>query len=351
MNSRLLHVVVILLFSSFVFGQRGSSGAGSGGGGSAAPTFSTQPQNNQGAQLQVRITWQNERGVDDEIVHVQLLSATSTPIMDTYVNRDGQATFTSVFPGNYRLKVDGPSINETSTEVFNIGSLERSHMEWISVTPKNSPDAQAPASGEAMIAASDLNAPPKAKKELQKAMEEYSKGDLKKSEEHLRKAVEIYPKFARGWNNLGVVLMKEGDRPGAIDAWQKSVAADSKFPSGYLNLARVEMQDKKMPDAADYIAKAYACDPSNPDTLALRSSEELLTGQYDKALIDAQRAHEIGHTHAADVHLVAGEALIHMNKNADALKEYDTYLKESPDGPNTAKVRGAMAQLQAKLQH
>jgi len=350
MNSRLL--VVILLFSVLAFGQRGPAGSGPGStGGASGPTFSTQPQNNQGAQLQVRITWPNERSVDDEIVHVQLLSATNTPIMDTYANRDGQATFTSVVPGNYRLKIDGPDINEASTEVFNIGTLERSHSEWIAVTPKESAEKKASPDGEAMVAASDLNAPPKAKKELQKAMEEFGKSDLKKSEEHLRKAVEIYPKYARGWNNLGVVLMKEGDRPGAIDAWQKSIQADSKFPPGYLNMARIEMQNKKMSEAADYIAKAYACDPSSPDTLALRSSEELLTGQYDKALADAQRVHDMGRTHIADVHLVAGEALIHMNKNADALKEYETYLKENPDSPNAAKVREAMAQLQAGLRH
>lgn len=348
MNSRLLGVVALLLGSSLAFSQRGT-GVGAGPG-SGAPSFSTQPQNNQGAQLQVRVTWQNERTVDDEIIHVQLLSATNTPIMDTYANRDGQATFTSVVPGNYRLKVEGPNIKEVFTEVFNIGGLERSHMEWIAVTANTSAENKAP-EGEAMIAASDLNAPPKAKKELQKAMEEFAKLDMKKCEEHLRKAVEIYPKYARGWNNLGVVLMKEGDRPGAIDAWHKSIEADNKFPSGYLNMARVEMQDKKMPEAADYIAKAYACDPSNPDTLALRSSEELLTGQYDKALTDAQRVHDMGRTHVADVHLVAGEALIHMNKNADALKEYGTYLKENPDGPNAARVREAMAQIQAKLQH
>ena len=202
-----------------------------------------------------------------------------------------------------------------------------------------------------MISASELNVPPKAKKELEKGMEAFDKGDLKKSEEHLRKAVEIYPKYARGWNNLGVILMREGDRAGAIDAWQKSIAADSKFPSGYLNMARVEMKDKKMPEAADYIARAAACDPNNPDVLALRASEELLTGQFEKALADAQRVHGMPHAHLADVHLISAEALLHMNKNADALKEYEVYLKENPDSPNAAAVRTEMAQIQASLKN
>lgn len=349
MNSRLLCVAILL--SPFAFGQMPPGPGGHGpSGGTSQPVFSTQPQNNQGAQLQVRITWKNERSVDDEIIHVQLLSGGNTPILDTYTNRDGQAIFTSVVPGNFRLKIDGPNINTLETDVFQIVPLERTHMEWIAVTPKEPGENQA-SKGAAMVAASDLNAPPKAKKEMQKAMQEYGKSDMKKSEEHLRKAVEIYPQYARGWNTLGVVLMKEGNRPGAIDAWQKSIAADSKFPSGYLNMARIEMQDKKMPEAADYIAKAYACDPTSADILALRASEELLTGQYDKALTDAQFVHGLGQAHSPDVHLIAGEAFIHMNKNANALKEYEMYLKEDPDSPSAAKVREAMAQLQAKVQH
>ncbi len=351
MNSRLLTVFVVLLCASFAFGQKGPSGGTGTPPSNSQPTFNPQQQNNQGTTLQVRITWQNARSVEDEIVHVQLLSASNTPVTENFANHDGQAVFNSIVPGNYRLKVEGPGIETQYSEVFEIGGLERNHMEWVSVVAKESGEPKAPAGSEPMIATSDLKAPTKAKRELQKAMEEYDKSDMKKSEEHLRKAIEIYPQYARVWNTLGVVLMKEGDRAGAVDAWQKSIRADDKFPSGYLNMARVEMQDKKMPEAADYIAKAYACDPSNPDTLSLRSSQELLTGQYDKALSDAQRVHDMGRTHIADVHLIAGEALIHMNKLGDAVKEYTIYLKENPDSPSAAKVREAMAQMQARLQH
>ena len=254
-------------------------------------------------------------------------------------------------PGSFRLKIEGPDINTTYSQVFSIEGLERSHMEWISVTAKESAQNKVRDGAAPMIAISDLKAPSKAKKELQKGMEAFSKSDFKKSEEHVRKAIEIYPQYARGWNNLGVILIKEGDRAGAADAWHKSIDADSKFPSGYLNLARLEIQDKKMPEAADYIARAYACDPSNTDTVSLRASEELLTGQYDKALADAQHVHDMGGAHIADVHLIAGEALIHMNRLADALKEYEMYLKEDPDSPSAAKVREAMTQMQAKVQH
>jgi regulator of sirC expression with transglutaminase-like and TPR domain len=50
----------------------------------------------------------------------------------------------------------------------------------------------------------------------------------------------------------------------------------------------------------------------------------------------------------ADIHLIAGEALLHQNHSTEAIQEYELYLKEYPDSPNAAKVRTAMAQIQAK---
>jgi tetratricopeptide (TPR) repeat protein len=350
MSSRLLCLFVLLLCSPLAYNQRrpgsGTGGAGNTGGGQ--PNFSTIPQPSRGAQLQIRVTWGNSRSVDGEILHVQLLSSGNTPAMDTFANHEGTASFMGIAPGNYRVKIDGPNINETYSDAFEIGGMEQFHLESVSVKPKETVDNKN-LGATPMISASELNVPPKAKKEMEKGMQEFSKGDLKQSEEHLRKSVAIYPKYARGWNNLGVILMREGDKPGAIEAWQKSIAADSKFPSGYLNMARLEMKDKKMPEAADYIAKAVACDPNNPDALALRASEELFIGEYDKALADARRVHEIPHAQLADVHLIAAEALLHMDKNAEALKEYEIYLKENPDSPNAASVRTAMAQIQAKM--
>jgi tetratricopeptide (TPR) repeat protein len=301
----------------------------------------------QGAEVQVRLVWANDREVSDNSVHVQLLNSTNIPVQDTFADRDGNVWFHAVTPGSYHLKLDGPNIEDQTTDRFDIGYQERMHSEWVHLTPKKTAAENGIGQGP-MVSATELNCPPKARAEMEKGMEAFTKGDLKKAEERLRKAIEIYPKYARAWNNLGVVLMKANNEAGAREAWQKAIEADDKFASSYLNLARLAMREKKTAEAEAYIAKALAPDPNNPEALTLLAREELATQQYDKAISNAHRVHAVPHEHYPEVHLIAGEALLDENKGDEAFKEFDLYLKEDPDSPNAAQVRTAMAQIQAK---
>jgi len=81
------------------------------------------------------------------------------------------------------------------------------------------------------------------------------------------------------------------------------------------------------------------------------SEQQLLSGEYDKAIATARKVHSMPHEHLAQVHLICGDALQHQGKNAEALAEYELYLKEYPDSPQVAQVRAAMAQLQARVQN
>ena len=353
MKSHLLLVmVVVLAFCLPVLAQRPPAGGTSGNsGGSKAgmpsfnnPNFSTQQDT---SDLQVRIAWQQNERALDESVHVQLLNASNIPVQDTFSTRDGMVTFRAVSPGNYHLRLEGAPIQETVTDVFTINSRERMHMEWVHVMPKPNPQ-QASGPGGGLVSASELNVPSKAKSELDKGMEAFGKGDYKKAAEKLEKAIEIYPDYARAWNNLGVVHMKENDKAAAKQAFDKSIAVDDKFVPGYLNLGRLSMLEKNATATENYLSKALSIDPNNIETLALFSKEELLTGQYEKALAHARRVHTLPHDHLAEVHLIAGEALLHEGHSSEAVKEYEQYLKEYPDSPNAAKVRDAMAQIQAK---
>lgn len=297
--------------------------------------------------MQVRIAWPNEQRLQESI-HVQLLNATGVPIMDTFSSQDGTVTFHAVPAGSYKLKLDGAEIKDSTTDTFQIGYMEHMHMEWVHVSPKENAQQQSIAGAGPMISASELNVPPKAQSEMEKGMEAFGKGDMKKASEKLLKAVDMYPKYARAWNNLGVVRMRENDKEGARDAWQKGIEADSRFAPCYMNLARLSIMNNQMPEALTFITKGLSFDPNNVEGLSLLAKEQLLTKQYDKALISARKVHGLPHDHLADVHLIAGEALWHQGHDSEAVQEYEQYLKEYPDSPKAAVVRAAMAQIQAK---
>jgi len=325
----------------------GGGGSSGGGGGSTGPTGSGGNQPGFSTALSA-IPQAAERQVEESI-HLQLLNSQSVPVQDTFSNRDGMVTFHNVSPGSYCIKMDGSDIKDATTDTFVIYPNDRMHMEWIHVTPKDNPQtANVPGAGP-MVSASDLSLPPKAKSEMDKGMDAFAKGNFKKAEEKLEKATEIYPKYARAWNNLGVVRIRENNKDGARTAFQKSIEADSKFSSGYLNLARLSMMEKNLPEADSFINRALSFDPNNAEALVLLAKEQLDSGQYDKALLNARKVHNLPHDHWANIHLIAGQALLKENRNAEAMQEFELFLKEDPGSPNAASVRSAMAQIQAKL--
>jgi len=340
MTSRfLVALLATSIFASISFAQRpGGTGGGSLGNSPNLPS--------PGADVQVRVVWPDERSVP-EVLHVQLINASSIPVMEAYSDRDGKVTFRSVPNGTYSLKIQGDSIEDTSTESFLLTRQDQMHNEIVYVKPKQSTEAQSSVGHGPMISASELNVPEKAKKMFDKAMEAYAKGDMKKAEELLNKSVEVYPRYARAWNNIGVIRIHEKDQAGALAAFQKAVEADGKFAPALVNLARLS---KDSGEFDSYIGKALSSDPDNPDALALLARKELLGGKYSEALASARKAHNSEREHSPEVHLIAGQALLRENRKADAVQEYEIYLKEDPNSPEVSKVRAAMAQIQAQQQ-
>jgi tetratricopeptide (TPR) repeat protein len=310
-------------------------------GGSSVPNpgMPTEGQE-EGIEIKVHVTYQNERPVPAG-TRCTLLSTGETPLTSSFTDDGGIASFRNLRLGNYKVHVEGPGLVSLTTPWIQLMQSAGMHQEWIHVSPSESgPEA---VSEEAEI-------PEKARKEVDKGMELMDKHEMDKATEHFQKALAIYPKYARAWNNVGVIKAKAGDRAGAKQAWQNAIEGDDRFSFAYFNLARMSIADKQPDEAEALLSKGLRSDPKNPEGLFLLSSAQFLQSHFEQAVLTARRVHIGEHKQFADAHLVAAQALVKLNKNGDALEEYNTYLKEFPDSPKAAQVRQSMAQLQAKTQ-
>ncbi len=336
MRIRSLSLLLLLVsISCFTFAQRR---------GTASPTDTFTVAED--VEIEVHVTLPNERPVP-EILHVQLLSSSETAMNATYTDRDGLATFRQVRWGSYKIKVDGTMIVETVTNQFRIMDGENHHIEWIHVNLKDPNQASGGLPGPP-VSTAEMNIPEKARKEVDKGMELMEKNDSAKAIEHFQKATEIYPKYARAWNNIGAARAKGGDREGARAAWQKAVEADEHFPPAYFNLARISLAEKKPADAQQLIEKGLKTAPNSPEGLFLLADCQAEQGQFEAALATAKKVHEGEHKAYGDIHIIAAQSYLHTNQEKLAIAEYETYLKENPDSPKAASIRQKMAQLQAK---
>ncbi len=340
-------LLLVLLVASCVFAQSSAPPPGRGVPGSNAannvPTFS------EDTEIQIRIHWPNGRPVKDP-VHVQLVNSAGIPIAGTYTMQDGMAEFRNQRFGTYQLKLDGATIADTLTPRFQVIPGEGNHMEYVQVSPKEQNAAGGNAPGPMSMSAAEMNIPENARKEMDKAMEYFDKNQYKDADKHFQKAVEIYPKYARAWNNIGVIKAKGGDRPGAVEAWKKAIDADDKFASAYFNLARVSIANKQPAEAQALIEKGLSSNPNDVEGLFLLTSALAMQGKWDAALDAAKKVHAKDHKNYVDVHMIAAQGYAGKNQPKEAIAEYELFLKEDPDSPKTAMVRQKMAQLQAKVQ-
>ncbi|HXZ80285.1 MAG TPA: tetratricopeptide repeat protein [Terriglobales bacterium] len=331
-----LFTLTLIACSVFSWAQRG------------APPNVSRP-----AEVRIQVVTANDRSIENA-VQVELTSVDGVPIDTASTGGEGFALFHGMNPGSYRVRVSGTAIETTTSDVFAIMPGEGMHREVVHVNlraPRGDQRAQAsPTSGGPTISAAELNVPPKARNEMDKGMEAFTKGDLNKAVERFQKAVAIYPQYSQAYYNLGVTLMKMGDPIQAKDAFQKSVSVNDHFAPGYINLARLAVADKNFPDATVLLNKALAIAPNNLEALSLLASVQLMNQDLDQALATARKAHSIPHQGYADVHLVAADVLVLQHHEPEAIAEYETYLQEYPDSPRASQVRQALAKMQAQAQ-
>lgn len=323
-----LSTALVLLVSTPILAQRQPS----------APRQTT--------ELVVKVTYDNDRGVADQ-VRIQLMNSAGVPIAETFTRGEGEARFLGIEAGSYRIKASSPEIEEKLSDYpFVINPRQLSHYEYFSVRRRAS--AQAQTSTQGTISAAALNIPSRAEAEFDRGVSALKKNDLGEAKKRFLKAADQYPRYAAALNNLGVIAMQEGDFQGGETFFRQAVKVDTEYAPPYLNLAKLSMSAKSYPQALELLNKATAIDPTNAEILALLSMLEYEANHFDRAVAHARKVHGLpDHGRFAFAHMIAGRSLEAQNRRQEALTEYRLFLQEAPQSPSAAQVRSALAAMEA----
>ena len=108
-----------------------------------------------------------------------------------------------------------------------------------------------PTSGDpTVISVPEDAVPSKAASAWKAAMKALDAGKMGEAGEHMQAAVAAAPKFAGGWNALGLVYGTQQKDAESRDAFQHAIAADPKLLPAYVSLARVCIRTKDWDGAA-----------------------------------------------------------------------------------------------------
>jgi tetratricopeptide (TPR) repeat protein len=301
-------------------------------------------------RLTVKVVTNNERSTEMAI-QIDVLSPEGL-IVTTINMFGGNSQSVLVTTGKaYRLRVSGTGIDTITTPNFDISPLEADHTEVVHVKlAKQETEESTP--GAATISVSEMNVPKMATAEMKKGLDAYSKGEMENASGHFEKAAADYPRYARAYDMLGAIAIQRHNRAKARELFSKSIQVDADFYPAYIDLARLDVQDKRYTESESLLAKAITLKPWMPGAIALMATTEFANGEYNKALADVERTHALpNHEEFAEIHVMAGKALRKENHPNEAITQFQLFLKEKPNSPESENIRKEIASIQAEQRH
>ncbi len=198
------------------------------------------------------------------------------------------------------------------------------------------------------VSATSSLAPRDAKKAYEKGMEAANKKNAAEAQKDFEKAVEIYPRYAAAWYELGRLNEQKDQVDDARKSYGQAVAADAKYIPPHERLAWIALRETKWQEMADDAGTIIRLDPIDyPDAYYLSGVANLELGNLDLAEKSAREAlaRDTSHRNARAPY-VLGLILAQKHDYDGAGPLLRGFLEENPDVPDAASVRQQLAAME-----
>jgi len=220
----------------------------------------------------------------------------------------------------------------------------------------------APVPGGTLNAA-PYQAPPKALKLFDKGLKAAKNSKLAEAQQYFEKALEIYPKYASAWFQLGEILQKQDQKDSAREAYTQAAALDAKFLAPYLSLAALAFEAADWNEVlrltghiADHdpfsstVAKEYLLDLDELNLAAAYFYNAVANYQLGKIEEAEKSAHKAEHcdlrTTVPQLHVLLAQISTQKKDYATAVSELQAYLDLVPHAKNGDQIREQLARLE-----
>ena len=202
------------------------------------------------------------------------------------------------------------------------------------------------------VSSTSAQAPSGARKAFEKGRDQEKKQKWEDAQRSFEKAVQLYPKYAVAWFELGCVKIQQSDAAGAREAFNQAVGADSKFVSPYRGLAELAVRQKDWPEVAKTTDQVLALNPvSFPHAWLLNSVANYSLGNLEAAEQSARRGLKIDQSHQFPrLEYWLGMTLMHKANYREAGEHMQQFLREATqpaDVEEAQKQLGEIARLSA----
>lgn len=271
-------------------------------------------------------------------------------ITEAFTDRLGKFRFTALPPAQYSVRVHQPGYRDVEQNVDM--TTQSSGLVFLQLVRDA---ATSTASGSGSI---DAKISAAAQKEFDKGVAALGEGGKDKTAfaaKCFEKAVSIDPKFVEARLKLGTVYMDLGEWYKAEQSLLATVAGEPRAFNALFALGEVYLRQNKVDDAEKVLTQGLAIqDQSDLGHLSLarvywekaRAIKDLTQAKppLEKAYEEVKRALTLN-PNLAGAHLLKGNLLLRVARTADALVEFDEYLRLDPNGPFAGETRSLVEKI------
>jgi Tetratricopeptide repeat len=202
----------------------------------------------------------------------------------------------------------------------------------------------------ALAGAATLEVSPKARKDYHSACNDVHDQKWPAAEEHLRKALDQYPKYAAAWVTLGQVRQNLQQEDEARSACAQAATVDPTYLPAHLCLADIAAHQQDWAQVLKCSQRALELNPaSDPHVYFYAASAYLKLNRLADAEKSALKAVEIDKQNLeARAHFLLAQIYEVKGDSAQELAQLREYLKVVSDPQDAAAIKKYVADLEAK---
>jgi len=199
------------------------------------------------------------------------------------------------------------------------------------------------------VSAKRLVIPSRAMGEFQKGCGAFKGKHFPEAEDHLRRAIDLYPDYAAAWVVLGQVLNTESKPDEGKTACSKASDIDPRYVASYLCLAEFAAGKSDWRSVTALSDQALAIDPvGNPYALYYAADAGLHQNQLSQAEMKAQAAVKLDEWHhLPELHLLLAEIYQAAGNVVGETTQLKEFLKSGGSSKDAAKAKSMLAVILA----
>ncbi|HEY3740816.1 MAG TPA: tetratricopeptide repeat protein [Bryobacteraceae bacterium] len=207
----------------------------------------------------------------------------------------------------------------------------------------------APGNEGSTVSMTNALAPKDAKKAYDKAKQLIAKGKSTDARASLTKAVEIYPKYASAWFELGVIQMEVDEPAAARASFAKSLEADPNYLPPYERIAVLELRDKHWRELATTTGRLIQLNAYEfPQAYFYNALAHLNLIEPELAEKSAREALKQDPQKFSRATYVLGLALAQRGDFAGGAEQLKAYLLTKPPDSELPQLRQQLADMQRR---